>query len=66
MIHHTNCGMELFSDELMDDLLGRSLETAKHDGQQWVDAGKGPGSREAQYADWPWSRHIPHRNELVT
>ena len=28
VIHHTNCGMEFFTNELMGDLLGSSLETA--------------------------------------
>jgi carbonic anhydrase len=28
VIHHTNCSMELFSDEVMRDLLASSLETA--------------------------------------
>src|SRR3954463_4923255 len=29
VIHHTNCGMEFFTDELMRDLLASSLETAE-------------------------------------
>src|SRR3979490_326652 len=29
VIHHTNCGMELFTDELMRGLLANSLETAE-------------------------------------
>ena len=28
MIHHTNCGMETFTNEVMADLLSSSLETA--------------------------------------
>src|SRR3984893_1429670 len=28
VIHHTNCGMEFFTDEVMRDLLANSLETA--------------------------------------
>ena len=28
VVHHTNCGMEFFTDELMRDLLTSSLETA--------------------------------------
>ena len=28
VIHHTNCGMEFFTDEKMRELLGASLETA--------------------------------------
>ena len=29
VIHHTDCGMEFFTNELMGDLLERSLETAE-------------------------------------
>jgi carbonic anhydrase len=35
VIHHTNCGMELFSDEIMGDLLEGSLATASFDGKTW-------------------------------
>jgi carbonic anhydrase len=52
VIHHTNCGMELFTDEVIRDLLAQSLKTASHDGKRWNDSGKGPGSRHAQYIDW--------------
>src|SRR5579862_7955544 len=33
VIHHTNCGMELFADEVIGDLLSDNLGTAKFDGQ---------------------------------
>jgi carbonic anhydrase len=52
VIHHTNCGMELFTGEVLTDLLSRSLKTATHDGKQWQDSGDGPGSRHGQYVDW--------------
>src|SRR5580698_5366824 len=52
VIHHTNCGMELFTDETIRDLLASSLETASYDGGQWKDPGGGRGSRHAQYIDW--------------
>ena len=29
VIHHTNCGMEFFTDDVMRDLLASSLETAE-------------------------------------
>ncbi len=35
VIHHTNCGMELFSDEAMADLLDDDLATASFDGKAW-------------------------------
>ena len=52
VIHHTNCGMEFFTDALMRDLLSRSLETAELSAQGFRDVGKGPGSTEAQFVDW--------------
>ncbi len=52
VIHHTNCGMELFTDEIMRDLLASSLKTATFDGKVWRDGGAGPGSTEGQFIDW--------------
>src|SRR5436853_3137866 len=52
VIHHTNCGMEFFSDELMRGLLANSLETAELGAQGFRDVGKGPGSAEGQFIDW--------------
>jgi carbonic anhydrase len=52
VIHHTNCGMELFTDEVMRDLLASSLKTASFDGTVWRDTGGGPSSTEGQFIDW--------------
>lgn len=52
VIHHTNCGMELFTDDIMRDLLASSLKTASFDGKKWSDTGAGPGSTEGQFVDW--------------
>jgi carbonic anhydrase len=52
VIHHTHCGMELFTDEIMRDLLASSLTTATWDGTVWRDTGPGPGSTEGQFIDW--------------
>jgi carbonic anhydrase len=52
VIHHTNCGMELFTDDIMRDLLASSLKTATFDGKVWKDTGAGPGSTEGQFVDW--------------
>jgi len=52
VIHHTNCGMEFFTDALMRDLLASSLETAELSAKGFRDVGKGPGSSEAQFVDW--------------
>lgn len=52
VVHHTNCGMELFNDEIMRDLLASSLKTASIDENGWHDSCEGPGSAEADYIDW--------------
>src|SRR5690348_8356165 len=35
VVHHTDCGMELFDDEVMGDLLAESLATASHGPDGW-------------------------------
>ena len=52
VVHHTNCGMEFFTDELMRDLLANSLETAELGENGFRDVGKGPGSQEGRFIDW--------------
>lgn len=52
VIHHTDCGMETFTDEIMRGLLASSLESATIDEHGWRDTGKGPGSSEGRYIDW--------------
>jgi carbonic anhydrase len=52
VIHHTNCGMEFFTDEVIRSLLASSLETAELGPDGFRDVGTGPGSAEARYIDW--------------
>ena len=52
VIHHTDCGMELFTDAIMRDLLASSLETATVDAEGWKDVGKGPGSTAGNFISW--------------
>src|SRR5262249_55238573 len=52
VIHHSNCGMELFTGEIIRGLLAQSLETATVDANGWHDHGQGPGSRQGDYIDW--------------
>jgi carbonic anhydrase len=52
VIHHTECGMLTFSDEVMRNLLARSLETAAVDASGWHDVGQGPGSEAGNYIAW--------------
>lgn len=52
VIHHSNCGMELFTDQIIRDLLSSSLQTSSYEAGTWRDAGAGPGSRHGEYIDW--------------
>jgi carbonic anhydrase len=52
VIHHTDCGMEFFSNEVIRGLLASSLETAELTAQGFRDVGKGPGSRAGEYIEW--------------
>jgi carbonic anhydrase len=52
VIHHSNCGMEFFTDEVMRQLLAHSLETAQLGPDGFHDVGTGPESTEAAYIDW--------------
>lgn len=52
VIHHTDCGMETFTNDIMAGLLNSSLETATVDASGWHDTGKGPGSPEGRYINW--------------
>ena len=52
VIHHTNCGMELFTDDIIRGLLAESLQTASVGEAGWFNTAKGPGSDEARYIDW--------------
>jgi carbonic anhydrase len=52
VIHHTNCGMEFFTDEGIRGLLEASLETAALGPEGFYDVGTGPGATEGAYIDW--------------
>jgi carbonic anhydrase len=52
VIHHTDCGMLAFTNEIMRELLEHSLETAQLEGGKWKDVGKGPGSYEGHFIEW--------------
>jgi carbonic anhydrase len=52
VIHHSDCGMELFTDDIMAGLLDKSLETAKIDAKGWHDVGEGPGSVHGHFIKW--------------
>ena len=52
VIHHTDCGMETFTNEIMRDLLSSSLTTASIDQDGWQDHVDGAGSAEGSYINW--------------
>jgi len=52
VIHHTDCGMEFFTNEVISNLLASSLETAALGPEGFYDVGTGPGSPEAANIDW--------------
>jgi carbonic anhydrase len=52
VIHHTDCGMETFSNRIMRSLLASSLKTANREDGHWRDPGGGSGSVEGDYIDW--------------
>jgi carbonic anhydrase len=52
VIHHSDCGMEFFTNDLMGDLLAQSLETAALGPDGFHDIGTGPGSTAGQDIDW--------------
>ena len=52
VIHHTNCGMEFFTNDVMRGLLASSLETAALGPEGFKDVGAGPGSRAGDDIDW--------------
>lgn len=52
VVHHTDCGMLTFTDDVMRRLLASSLKTASVDASGWHDSGEGPGSTEGNYVDW--------------
>src|ERR1035441_4800719 len=52
VIHHTDRGMEFFTNDVIRGLLDNSLETAALTAEGFKDVGKGSGSRAAQYIEF--------------
>ena len=58
VIQHTNCGMELFTNEIMASLLEGNLDTATFDGQEWRNneasgnSSSKPGTTEGHDINW--------------
>ncbi|GAA4314873.1 carbonic anhydrase [Mucilaginibacter gynuensis] len=49
VIHHTDCGMALFTDDIIRDLLATSLKTATVDENGWRNVQEEGGTDEARY-----------------
>ena len=49
VIHHTDCGMELFTDDIIRGLLAGSLKTATVDANGWRNLDESGGSTEAKF-----------------
>ncbi len=49
VIHHTDCGMELFTDDIIRGLLAKSLKTATVDEKGWRNVEEEGGSDEAKH-----------------
>jgi carbonic anhydrase len=62
VIHHSNCGMEFFTNDVMRGLLSKSLETAALGENGFYDVGTGPGSDEGTYLNW---LTVSDRNQAV-
>jgi len=52
VVHHTDCGMEFFTNEIISDLLASSLETAALGPDGFYDVGSGPGHTAGADIDW--------------
>jgi carbonic anhydrase len=52
VIHHTDCGILLFTNDDMRNLLASSLKTATLGQSEWHDSVEGPGSAEGNYINW--------------
>lgn len=52
VIHHTDCGMLTFNNDIMAGLLESSLKTASIDANGWHDSGEGPGTPDGKFVQW--------------
>src|SRR6267142_3657568 len=52
VVHHSDCGMQLFTGEIIGNLLEDNLETAQFDGKTWSNPKHGGGSVAGHYIHW--------------
>ena len=56
VVHHVDCGMLSFTNDVLRDLLSKSLEPAVLEQGKWMDVGKSGGTHEGDYIEWlPYS-----------
>lgn len=52
VVHHTDCGMQLFDDQVIGDLLATSLHTAELSKDGWRNPKNEGGNDEGRYLRW--------------
>lgn len=52
VIHHTDCGMETFTTEIMGDLLSGDLETSSVDATGWHNSRNDGGTTDGKFINW--------------
>ncbi|NLS68290.1 carbonic anhydrase [Bradyrhizobium brasilense] len=52
VIHHSDCGMQLFTNEVISDLLADDLGTAQFDGKKWSNPKHEGGSVAGKFVHW--------------
>jgi carbonic anhydrase len=52
VIHHSDCGMQLFNNEIIGDLLADDLGTAQFDGKEWSNPKHTGGSVAGKFIHW--------------
>jgi carbonic anhydrase len=52
VIHHSDCGMQLFTNEIIGDLLADDLGTAEFDGKRWSNPKHTGGSVVGKFIHW--------------
>jgi len=52
VIHHTDCGMETFTTEIMGDLLSGNLKTSSVDASGWHNSNTDGGTTDGKFINW--------------
>ena len=52
VIHHSDCGMQLFNNKIIGDLLADDLGTAQFDGKEWSNPKHTGGSVAGKFIHW--------------